>query len=82
MRTAIIILASVTIGIVIGFAVAKANIIPFPVEPPTGQGPFQKGSCTYYGVTYKDGEGFKDVDNCNSCSCSNGQVMCTTMACE
>lgn len=37
--------------------------------------------CTYEGKTYKDGEGFKDKDGCNSCSCQKGQIACTEMAC-
>lgn len=39
-------------------------------------------SCTVGNVTYKSGEGFKGEDGCNSCSCQNGQVMCTAMACD
>lgn len=38
-------------------------------------------SCNYNGNTYKDGEGFKSSDGCNSCSCQNGQIACTEMAC-
>lgn len=37
-------------------------------------------SCTYNGATYKHGETV--VDECNSCSCQNGEVNCTAMACE
>lgn len=37
-------------------------------------------TCNYNGTLYSDGEGFKD--DCNSCSCENGDVACTTMACE
>ncbi len=37
--------------------------------------------CTYEGTNYKNGEGFKDKDGCNSCSCQNGQIACTEMAC-
>lgn len=37
-------------------------------------------SCIYKGETYVDGQGFKD--ECNSCSCSDGKVQCTTIACE
>lgn len=39
-------------------------------------------SCDYNGNTYKSGEGFKDIDGCNSCSCDNGKIACTLMACE
>lgn len=38
-------------------------------------------SCQYNGKTYKDGETVS-IDKCNSCSCDNGQVACTLMACE
>ncbi|HBC45160.1 TPA: hypothetical protein DCZ81_03275 [Candidatus Collierbacteria bacterium] len=37
--------------------------------------------CQYNGKTYKNGETVS-VDKCNSCSCDNGQVACTLMACE
>ena len=37
--------------------------------------------CTYNGKTYQQGEGFKSMDGCNSCSCNNGEVACTLMAC-
>ncbi len=39
-----------------------------------------KQSCTYNGVTYEHKKGF--TDSCNSCSCDDGKVVCTTMACE
>jgi Pacifastin inhibitor (LCMII) len=35
--------------------------------------------CQYKGVTYKDGETFRDI--CNTCSCESGEIMCTLMAC-
>ncbi|GAB4161477.1 MAG: hypothetical protein Fur003_4830 [Candidatus Dojkabacteria bacterium] len=38
--------------------------------------------CEYNGKVFKNGDGFKDKDNCNSCSCANGEVVCTTMACD
>jgi len=38
-------------------------------------------SCQYNGKIYKNGETVS-VDKCNSCSCDNGQVACTLMACE
>lgn len=43
--------------------------------------PNAKG-CLYNGMTYKSGDGFKSDDGCNSCSCVDGQVACTLMACE
>lgn len=39
-------------------------------------------SCTYNGQTYQSGQGFAAADGCNSCSCQNGQIACTTMACD
>ena len=43
--------------------------------------PFLPLSCTYNGQTYRNGEGFRSSDGCNSCSCQNGQIACTLMAC-
>lgn len=37
--------------------------------------------CLYNGKTYQDGESFLSEDGCNTCSCSNGQVLCTERAC-
>lgn len=37
--------------------------------------------CTYNGIAYKHGDGFKSSDGCNSCSCQSGQIACTEMAC-
>lgn len=37
--------------------------------------------CQYNNKTYQDGEKVP-ADKCNSCSCDNGQVACTLMACE
>lgn len=60
------------VGIAIGFFLGKIdtgnvkNLMPL--------------SCTYKGEKYKDGEGFQD--ECNSCTCENGEVICTLMACE
>lgn len=36
--------------------------------------------CEYNGVRYQNGQGF--TNECNSCSCEKGEVMCTTIACE
>ena len=43
--------------------------------------PFKKG-CLYNGQNYQNGQGFPADDGCNSCSCVDGQVACTTMACD
>ncbi|EKD52728.1 MAG: hypothetical protein ACD_61C00263G0002 [uncultured bacterium] len=37
--------------------------------------------CQYNDKTYQDGE-MVPVDKCNTCTCLNGQVACTLMACE
>lgn len=37
-------------------------------------------TCNYNGTIYSDGEGF--MNDCNSCSCNNGDIACTLMACE
>ncbi len=41
-----------------------------------------QGSCTQDGVNYADGEAMPSPDSCNSCSCDNGRIACTAMACE
>lgn len=65
------------IGLFFGFRINKdtSNNFPFNLNI------FAK-SCEYNGNTYKSGEGFSDIDLCNTCSCDNGKVVCTTMACE
>lgn len=42
----------------------------------------QKARCNYNGWSYADSETFKSSDGCNYCACSNGQVVCTAMACS
>ena len=37
--------------------------------------------CTYNGNTYKDKDAFVASDGCNTCTCNNGEVTCTTMSC-
>jgi len=39
-------------------------------------------SCNYNGTTYKSGEDVPSGDSCNSCSCEDGNISCTTMYCE
>lgn len=43
-------------------------------------GNFFPKSCEYKGNTYKSGQGF--TDECNSCSCDDGNVACTAIACQ
>ena len=37
--------------------------------------------CEYNGWAYADGESFPAVDDCNTCVCSDGEVICTEMYC-
>lgn len=70
MKTFILVLFFSLLGIVVGFMLGKSNyqipnILPL--------------SCSYNNRTYRNGESFRD--DCNTCSCQNGQVACTMMAC-
>ncbi|MFH2019515.1 MAG: hypothetical protein ABII80_02800 [bacterium] len=65
------------VGLLFGLSVNARQLI----NKPFSLNIFAK-SCEYNGNTYKQGEGFEDVDGCNSCSCQNGNVSCTVMACE
>lgn len=56
-------------------SVAKSVLETFSFQPLSSSG----NSCTYQGQTYTDGQTFPD--RCNSCSCRNGQIACTLMAC-
>lgn len=37
--------------------------------------------CEYNGWGYSNGEKYKSEDGCNTCFCSNGETICTEMAC-
>src|SRR3989338_5037262 len=63
------------VGLVAGYFLRD---IPTGMRPKL---PFLPLSCTYNGQTYRNGEGFRSSDGCNSCSCQNGQIACTLMAC-
>ncbi len=39
-------------------------------------------SCDYNGVTYDSGGSWMGDDGCNICTCRNGNVGCTRMACK
>jgi len=48
----------------------------------TPAGPLVPGTgCLYQGKTYQNGVSVPSGDKCNTCSCENGKVACTTMAC-
>ncbi len=71
MKTLVLALFFLLLGIIIGFMFGKSNyqipnILPL--------------SCSFNNQTYKHGESFRD--DCNTCSCQNGQVACTLMACD
>jgi hypothetical protein len=38
--------------------------------------------CEYHGWAYAHGETFDSIDGCNVCSCNDGMIVCTEMACE
>lgn len=40
------------------------------------------GQCMSDGYAYPNGSSFKSSDGCNTCSCSNGEAVCTEMACD
>ena len=70
----LLIFISILIGLIIGYFLGRSNT--FNISDLN----IDIANCLYKGQTYKHGEGFKD--ECNSCSCQNGQVACTLMACE
>jgi hypothetical protein len=39
-------------------------------------------TCNHNGMTYNHGQSFLCTDGCNHCTCYNGQVICTKMACS
>ena len=41
----------------------------------------QDDGCDFNGVMYKDGESFKDAEDCNDCFCAGGAVACTLKLC-
>ena len=39
------------------------------------------GACMYGSLIYANGEAFLSTDGCDTCSCSDGAVVCTTRGC-
>jgi len=39
-------------------------------------------SCQYNGKTYQSGQTMPSIDGCNTCSCEEGRIACTTIACN
>lgn len=68
----IIIVAAVIIGIVLGTAQLGSSPSSLLVAP---------GACRYNGQEYKNKESFKSSDDCNTCICGEGRVVCTVRAC-
>jgi len=42
----------------------------------------QSASCTYKGQLYPSGVSVPSSDTCNTCTCDNGQIACTMIACS
>jgi hypothetical protein len=53
---------------------------PRPRPEPQPEPPAE--SCEVAGQTFADGDAVPSGDSCNSCSCSDGSVNCTLVACE
>lgn len=54
-----------------------------PQEPPPPPPPPEPGqSCEAAGQTFPDGSGVPSGDSCNTCSCSDGSLICTLALCE
>lgn len=62
-----------------GFVSCTDRACPCDPNDPTCGG---SGSCELDGVFYEDGATFLAPDGCNSCSCWDGLIACTAMACE
>jgi hypothetical protein len=39
-------------------------------------------NCMYNGKEYKHDESFQASDSCNTCTCKNGEILCTVIECE
>ena len=70
--SAIYLVLFLLVGMALGFLLAQVNSASVTNILPQ--------SCIVNGTTYKDGEGF--MNDCNSCTCTNGQANCTLMACN
>ncbi len=67
------------LGIFFGLNIKNKQDDKTPINPEPSSG---SASCEYNGKSYQSGEGFPSADGCNSCSCEDGKVVCTLMACE
>lgn len=76
-RTLIILIVIFLLGIFFGYNMKSIQ----SGDNPINLNPFPK-SCQYNGRIYKSGESFPAEDGCNSCSCNNGNIGCTLMACN
>jgi len=50
---------------------------PDPATPPV-----MRLACQVAGQTFRDGSAVPSGDSCNSCTCADGNVVCTDIACE
>ena len=41
-----------------------------------------ESTCSYDGKEYTEGETFSSTDECNTCNCTGGLVICTEMTCR
>lgn len=64
----VIVIAGSIIGLVLG--TARANLITQPEK-----------TCRYNGTQYKENETFISIDECNTCRCGDGRILCTVRAC-
>lgn len=65
---------SITLGTIV---IGLISYIVFTTDFQT-----EKTRCEYGGWAYSHGESFEATDGCNMCSCNDGEVVCTLMACE
>ncbi len=74
----VLIIASLIIsGSIIVRSLAKPIQPTIPITPTLNQ----NQTCQQNGNTYGPGESVPSSDTCNTCSCDNGQIACTAMAC-
>ena len=66
---------SITLGTIV---VGLISYIVFTSELPGRE----MARCEYNGWAYAHAETFDSTDGCNVCSCNDGEVVCTQLACE
>lgn len=63
-------LGTIVIGL-ISYILYSENIIVKPEVP----------KCEYNGWAYSDKQTFPSIDECNTCFCDDGEVVCTELDC-